>query len=49
MVLYSNVYDWWESLKPKKCKGCECVELDWDFEGSPMWGCELEKCYLEEA
>lgn len=42
-----TVQDYWESQRPKRCKGCECAELDWDYMGNPMWGCELERCYLQ--
>jgi len=41
----SDVYDYWQSLKPEKCQKCECSYLDFE---DGAWKCELEECYQEE-
>lgn len=23
----------------RKCWGCDCAEIDWTFDGDPIWGC----------
>ena len=43
-----NVYEYWNSLQPEKCKKCECSHLIFSPEGNPIWDCELSECYQEE-
>ncbi len=42
-----GLLDYWDSLKPEKCKKCECAELDFTREGSPFWACTVEECYKD--
>lgn len=37
--------EYWYGEQPKKCRGCECSEKDWDFEGRVFWGCDQDSCY----
>ena len=38
--------EWFYSVEPEKCKGCECSEINWDLvKAEPVWTCELKECY----
>ena len=46
---FESAEDYYESLKPMRCIGCECLEMD--LSGLELeWVCELEKkgepCYM---
>ena len=49
---FETVQDYWASLQPEECRGCECSQLDFTREGDPFWICELraqgQPCYKEE-
>lgn len=45
---YDSVYDYWNSLRPERCVGCECLNIYWTKEGDPYWECELDECYMGE-
>jgi len=42
-----GLLEYWDSLKPEKCKKCECAELDFTRDGSPFWACTEKECYKD--
>lgn len=50
---FKTVQEYWASLQPELCKGCECSELDFTQEGDPFWICALhaqdDSCYKEPS
>jgi hypothetical protein len=43
----NDLYEYWYSLQPRGCHGCECSHLIFGEKGDPVWDCELEECYQE--